>query len=325
MSIGKALVTGGAGFIGSHVVRALLDAGAEVRVLDNFSTGARENLEGLDVEVRVGDIRDAEACGRACEGVDVAFHLAAYISVPGSVADPVLADSINVTGAMNVLLAARDRGARRLVFSSSAAVYGDTPIVPTPEDTLPKPLSPYGLEKLYGEHLARLFFELYGLETVCLRYFNVYGPRQNPRSEYAAVIPKFIERLLAGQTPTIYGDGGQTRDFLFVEDVARANLLAAEAQGVAGEVFNVAGGSAISVNELAEALARAVGSSRAAEHGPARAGDIRHSCADTSKARRRLGFEPRFGLADGLARTVAFVRSQMGDGSGSTGTGGTSR
>lgn len=305
-----ALVTGGAGFIGSHVARALRASGVSVRVIDNLSTGSRANLAGLDVALIEADIRDAEACRRACQDVDAVFHLAAYISVPGSIADPVTADAINLGGTLNLLLAARDCGVRRLVFSSSAAVYGDTPLVPTPEDALPKPLSPYGVEKLYGEHMARIFWELHGLETVCLRYFNVYGPRQNPRSEYAAVIPRFIERMLAGEAPTIFGDGGQTRDFLFVEDVARANLLAASAEGVAGEVINVAGGAAVSVNELAEALLTATGATVPVLHGPERAGDIRHSCARTDKARTLLRFEPAVSLADGLARTVAYYRSQ---------------
>src|SRR5512138_3332065 len=228
-----ALVTGGAGFIGSHIVRALVAEGARVRVLDNLSSGLQANLSGIErkVELQEGDIRNAVACRNACRGVDAVFHLAAFISVPGSVRDPVTADAVNIGGTLNVLLAARDAGVKRVVFSSSAAVYGDPEPaedgrVTVTEKTPAAPLSPYGVEKLYGEHMCRLFAHLYGMQTASLRYFNVYGPRQNPRSEYAAVVPKFVTMLLAGEQPTIFGDGEQTRDLVFVEDVARANLLA---------------------------------------------------------------------------------------------------
>jgi UDP-N-acetylglucosamine/UDP-N-acetylgalactosamine 4-epimerase len=307
-----ALVTGGAGFIGSHVVRALLDAGRHVRILDNLSTGSRENLAGVERQVDLveGDIRNAVACRTACRGVSTVFHLAAYISVPGSVQDPVTADAINIGGTLNMLLAAQGTGVRRFVLSSSAAVYGDTEVLPTPEDTLPKPLSPYGVEKLYGEHMLRLFHALHGIETVSLRYFNVYGPRQNPRSEYAAVIPKFISALLDRQAPTIFGDGSQTRDFLFVGDVARANVLAATVPGVGGEVFNVAGGRAVSVRELFDVIHGAVGARIAPIIGPERPGDILHSRADVSKARERLGFAPATDLSAGLAATVEHYREK---------------
>lgn len=305
------LVTGGAGFIGSHLVRALVEEGATVRVLDNLSTGLYARFAGIErkIDFQEGDVRNAVACRNACRGVDTVFHLAAYISVPGSVRDPVTADAINISGTLNVLLAARDSGIRRLVFSSSSAVYGDTTVLPTPEDILPRPMSPYGVEKLYGEQMARLFFQLHGLETVALRYFNVYGPGQNPESEYAAVIPKFITRMLSKETPTIYGDGSQTRDFLYVEDVVRANLLAAIADRVGGEVFNVAGGKSVSLNELCSALARVLGVTRRAEYGPSRAGDIVHSSADVRLAQARLGFRPAFDLMAGLAKTVEFYRS----------------
>jgi UDP-glucose 4-epimerase len=309
-----ALVTGGAGFIGSHLVRALTAQGARVRILDNFSSGSRTNLSGMErsLEVQEGDIRNAIACRNACRGVQYVFHLAAYISVPGSIQDPVTADSVNIGGTLNLLMAARDCWVRRFVFSSSAAVYGETGTTPIPETTLPRPLSPYGVEKLYGEHMARLYHALHGLETVCLRYFNVYGPGQNPASEYAAVIPRFIAMMLEGKTPTIFGDGEQTRDFLFVEDVACANLRAAQAQGVAGEVFNVASGVSTSLNALYDALKRGTGFRKKALRGPERPGDIRHSCADTTRAREMLGFTPQFDLAAGLARTIAYYRERAG-------------
>ncbi len=281
-----------------------------MRVLDNFSSGRRENLAGLGARVDVveGDIRNAVACRKACGGANFVFHLAAFISVPGSLKDPVTADAINITGTLNLLLAARDSGARRFVFSSSSAVYGDTEVLPTPEDVLPRPLSPYGAEKLYGEHLCRIFTLNYGLQAVALRYFNVYGPGQNPESEYAAVIPKFITRLLEGKTPTIFGDGTQTRDFLYVGDVVQANLLAAQVEGAAGGVYNVAGGRAISLSELAQELARVTGTGTLPEHGPERQGDIKHSSADIRRAIKALGFRPQYELARGLEQTVAYYR-----------------
>lgn len=306
------LVSGGAGFIGSHLVRRLVAEGAHVRVLDNLSSGSRANLAGIEsqIDLREGDVRNAIACRDACRGVDAVFHMAAYISVPGSVKDPVTADAINIGGTLNMLMGAASAGAHRFVLSSSAAVYGDTDVIPTHEDVLPQPLAPYGLEKLYGEHCCRLFLHLHGLEALALRYFNVFGPRQNPNSEYAAVIPKFITTLLAGEAPTIFGDGEQTRDFLFVEDVVQANLLAATREGVGGRVFNVAGGHAVTLNELAEVLASVTGTRGKAVHGPERPGDIRHSCADTTRAREVLGFTPSFTLEEGLARTVEYYRSQ---------------
>jgi nucleoside-diphosphate-sugar epimerase len=306
----KALVTGGAGFIGSHLVRELVKAGATVRVLDNLSSGSCSRLadvrSGLDFQE--GDVRNAVACRNACRGIDIVFHLAAYISVPGSIRDPVTADAVNMSGTLNMLIAARDFGAQRFIFSSSSAVYGDTEVLPTTEDALPRPLSPYGIEKLYGEHMARLFYQLHGLQTCCLRYFNVYGSGQNPESEYAAVIPKFITLMLAGRTPTIYGDGSQTRDFLYVNDVVAANILAAQADGIGGELCNVARGRSVSLNELATTLAGVLGVKPNVEHGPARPGDILHSSADTSRARELLGFQPAFDLKTGLKKTAAFYR-----------------
>ncbi|MBM3493046.1 MAG: SDR family oxidoreductase [Armatimonadetes bacterium] len=306
----SALVTGGAGFIGSHLVEALLREGVRVRVLDNLSTGSTRNLADLDgdVELVEGDIRNRDTVTRACSGFDVVFHLAAFISVPGSVADPVTADAVNIGGTLNTLLAARDAGVRRLVLSSSAATYGEPDTVPTPETYLPRPGSPYGLEKLYGEHMARLFGDLYGLETVALRYFNVFGPRQNPDSEYAAVIPKFAQVLLRGESPTIYGDGGQTRDFLYAADVARANILAATAPGAVGYVINVASGRALSVLDLFGLMRSVVGADVEARHAQPRPGDVRHSCADVRLAESLLGFSATVPLEEGLGRTIEWLR-----------------
>jgi nucleoside-diphosphate-sugar epimerase len=308
------LVTGGAGFIGSHLVRDLAAEGAVVRVLDNLSAGSYGRFAGMErkIDFQEGDIRNAVACRNACRGVDTVFHLAAYVSVPGSLKDPIMADAINISGTLNMLLAARDSGVRRFVFSSSSAVYGDIDVLPTREEALPKPTSPYGVEKLYGEHVVRLFAAHHGLEATALRYFNVYGPGQNPESEYAAVIPKFITRMLAGQNPTIFGDGTQTRDFLFVQDVVRANLLAAQTESTGSEVFNIAGGNSISLNELYSALAEVLGVTVQAEYGPPRQGDILHSGADIGKARQRLGFAPQFDLKRGLEKTVEYYRSTSG-------------
>lgn len=305
------LVTGGAGFIGSHVVEHALAKGFRVRVLDNLSTGSEANLAHLkgDVTLHRADVRDTESLGSVFEGVDTVFHLAAFISVPGSVADPRTADAINIGGTLNVLLAARDTGVRRVVFSSSAAVYGEPQELPLTESALTKPGSPYGLEKLYGEHMCRLFTELYGLETVSLRYFNVYGPRQNPASEYAAVVPKFIQAMLSGKRAIIYGDGQQTRDFLFVEEVARANLLAADAPGAVGHALNVASGAGISVEELHRVIQGLVGHKLDAVHADPRPGDIRHSVASVRLAEQLLGFRASVSLEEGLTRTVASLRS----------------
>jgi UDP-glucose 4-epimerase len=285
--------------------------GAKVRIIDNFSTGKREKLIGVekDIEIFQGDIRNALACRKACQGIEVIFHLAAYISVPGSIADPITSDAINIGGALNLLLAARDAGVDRFVLSSSSAVYGDTPILPTPETALPLPRSPYGIEKLYAEHMCRLFHNLYGIKTVALRYFNVYGPGQNPESEYAAVIPKFITRMLSDQPTTIFGDGEQTRDFLYVEDVVQANKLAAAVTDAGGETFNIAGGKPTTLNNLAGLLKEMTGYRLEISHTSERPGDIRHSSADIFKAVTKLGFSPTYSLASGLEKTVLSFRS----------------
>jgi nucleoside-diphosphate-sugar epimerase len=307
------LVTGGAGFIGSRLVKELARSGIAVRVLDNLSSGLAERLDGLGrkIELVEGDVRNAVACRNACRGVDTVFHLAALVSVPQSVADPVRSDAINSGGTLNVLLAARDSGVRRLVFSSSSAVYGDTEVIPTTEAVMPLPTSPYGVQKLTGEHYARNFSRLYGLETVSLRYFNVYGPGQDPSSPYAAAIPKFLTRLLRGESPSVFGDGEQTRDFCYVDDVVAANICAATATepSAIGTVFNIAGGVRISLNALLPQIQACLGTAIPIHYEPEREGDIKHSGADISRARAALGFVPRTSLETGLRETTGYYRS----------------
>jgi nucleoside-diphosphate-sugar epimerase len=309
------LVTGGAGFIGGHLAERLVRDGKSVRVLDDFSSGREANLRswGDRAEMVRGDIRDSAAVARAMSGVRVVFHLAALPSVPKSVADPRTSHDINVNGTLNVLLAARDAGVRRLVFSSSSAVYGDSPELPKREDMTPTPISPYGLHKLIGEQYGELFTRTYGLPTVSLRYFNVYGPRQDPQSEYAAAIPKFITSLLAGRAPTVFGDGEQTRDFTYVADVVDANLAAAGAGSqAAGRTFNIAGGRRISVNELISTINGILSSAIAPNYAPPRPGDVLHSQADVAKAKALLGITGRVDLAEGLRRTVEWFRQGGG-------------
>ncbi len=304
----KYLVTGGAGFIGSHLAAALVERGDEVRVLDDLSTGRRENLAGIAgrIDFLEGDIRDLATCRRAVEGVRTVFHEAALASVVRSVADPLLNDAINVRGTLNMLVAARDAGARSFVLASSSAVYGDDPATPKVEGREGRPLSPYGVSKLVGEKYAQVFHALHGLNAVALRYFNVFGPRQDPHSEYSAVIPLFIDKMLRGERPTIYGDGEQSRDFVFVGDVVRANLAAAGSTAAAGEALNVAGGRALTVNALLAAVNAALGTRIEAVTAPPRPGDILHSTADISKARRLLDFTPGRSFEDGLEETVAW-------------------
>jgi UDP-glucose 4-epimerase len=303
----RVLVTGGAGFIGSHLVRTLHAQGVEVRVLDNFVTGHRENLAGVPVEVVEGDIRDPLAVRRAVAGVDRVFHLAAMISVPGSVADPITCYQVNVMGSLNLLWEARQAGVERVVMSSSAAVYGDA-TGQVQEDTPRQPQSPYAGSKKAMEGLGHLFSAIYGVETVSLRYFNVYGPRQNPHSDYAAVIPAFLSNLFSGRPPTIYGDGNQTRDFVFVGDVVNANCLAATAPGVAGAVYNIAGGREITILELARIMMHTLGTVGEPDFRPARPGDVRFSSADIRAACEKLGYQPTVGLSEGLALTAEWFR-----------------
>jgi len=300
------LVTGGAGFIGSHIVESLLQRGERVRVLDNFSSGRSENLAHLRerIDLIEGDIRDSDTVTRAMQGVEVVFHQAAVPSVPRSIADPRTSFDANVTGTLNVLLAARDAGCRRVVFASSSSVYGDTPVMPKVETMPPQPLSPYAISKLTGEQLCGVFTRIYGLETVALRYFNVFGPRQDPTSAYAAVIPKFIAALTSGDTPVIFGDGEQSRDFTYIDNVVDANLRAATASEAAGQVFNVASGRAITVNQMLAAVADLLDIDAHAQHDPPRPGDVRDSLADIAAAQTTLGYEVRVPFNEGLARTV---------------------
>ncbi|HOW86919.1 MAG TPA: SDR family oxidoreductase [Candidatus Aminicenantes bacterium] len=305
------LVTGGAGFIGSHIAEALVARGDEVRVLDDLSTGKMENLAGIAAKIEFirGDIRDLETCRKAVRDVRTVFHEAALASVVRSVADPLLNDAINVRGTLNMLVAAREAGVSGFVLASSSAVYGDDPAARKVEGREGKPLSPYGVSKRVGEEYGRVFHALHGLKAVALRYFNVYGPRQDPRSEYSAVIPLFIDRLLRGERPTIFGDGGQSRDFVYVGDVVRANLAAADAEAAAGEACNVGGGAGTTVNALFAAVKAVLGSRLEADYAPPRPGDILHSTADISKAARLMGYAPAVPFAAGLEETAAWYRN----------------
>ncbi len=303
-----ALVTGGAGFIGSNLVRALLERGDDVRVLDNFSTGNRANLEGLDIEIVEGELRSYERVHNAVRDAEVVYHLGALGSVPRSVQDPLTSSAVNVEGTLNVLLAARDVGVRRVVFSSSTSVYGSSRQLPTSETTPPDPLSPYGVAKLAAERYCISFSRVYApFESVVLRYFNVFGERQSPSSQYAAVVPLFVTAIAAGRPVQIHGDGEQSRDFTYVGNVVDATIRAGEADGASGEAFNIAAGSPASINRLADTIGSIQGKSVEKEFLPTRAGDIRDSWADLSKAERILGYRPTIGLEDGLRRTVEFL------------------
>jgi UDP-N-acetylglucosamine/UDP-N-acetyl-alpha-D-glucosaminouronate 4-epimerase len=304
-----ALVTGGAGFIGSNLVRALLGRGDRVRVLDNFSTGFRGNLTDLvdDVEVIEGDLRSYERVHAAVRGAELVFHQGALPSVPRSVQDPLTTTAVNVEGTLNVLLAARDAEVRRVVCASSSSVYGNTGSLPRTEDQAPDPISPYAVAKLAAERFCTSFNRVYGMETVSLRYFNVFGPHQNPDSEYAAAVPRFIRAIAAGAAVTIYGDGEQSRDFTYIANVVDANLLAADAPVADGAILNVATGGSETVNSLAETIGRLVGKPVEKRYAPPRAGDVQASWADISAARSSLGYEPRVDFEDGLQRTIEFL------------------
>ncbi|MFI5197313.1 MAG: SDR family oxidoreductase [Thermoanaerobaculia bacterium] len=302
------LVTGGAGFIGSHLVDALVERGAKVRVLDNFSTGRRENLRhGIGrIDLVENDIRDLDACRKACHGVELVFHEAALGSVPRSMKDPATTMAINVTGTANVFTAARDAGARRIVYASSSSVYGDSEALPKREGQEGRPLSPYALSKVMDEQLATVFVSCYGLDIVGLRYFNVFGPRQDPSGPYAAVIPKWLTAVASGQAPVIFGDGEQSRDFTYVTDAVRANLLAAGAPAtVSGRVFNIAGGARTTLLSLAQLLGEVTGRRCTPVHQPLRKGDIPHSFADLTLASRHLEYVPGCSLANGLKECLS--------------------
>jgi UDP-glucose 4-epimerase len=304
-------VTGGAGFIGGHLVSGLLAEGWSVRVIDDLSTGAERNL--ADVIDRVdfirGDIRDAQSLERAMDGVEVVFHQAAVPSVPRSVAEPLMTNSVNIDGTLRVLETARNTGVRRVVYAASSSAYGDTEVLPKVETLPATPQSPYALQKYTGEVYCRLYHDLYGLETVALRYFNIFGPRQDPNSDYAAVIPSFASAAVAGNPPTIYGDGNQTRDFTYVENAVQANLRAADAERAPGSVINIAAGERTSINDLWLGIREIVGTDGEARYEAARAGDVRDSLADLSRAIELLEYEPAVGLEEGLRRTVASFSS----------------
>jgi len=304
------LVTGGAGFIGSHLVQALLEQGTEVRILDNLSSGRLDNLSAVDgqYELMTGDVQDVSACRQAVDGVEVVFHLAALASVPASLAAPDNTHQACLSGTLHMLDASRQQGVRRFILASSSSIYGNRNDQLQSESDLPAPESPYAAAKLGAEHYCQAFYHSYGLETVSLRYFNVFGPRQDPASEYAAVIPAFIMAMLRGDSPVIYGDGTQTRDFTYVENVVHANLLAAGARDAAGGIFNVANGTSTSLLELLDQLRNLLDQSMEPRHDPPRSGDVRHSRADISRAVEVLGYQPLTSLAEGLSPAIEYYR-----------------
>jgi nucleoside-diphosphate-sugar epimerase len=309
--LGRYLVTGAAGFIGRSIAAALLKRGETVRGIDNFITGKRENLAGLEgMEFIEGDLTDPKQCARACAEIEFVFHEAALASVPRSVADPATTNLHCVTATLNLLVAARDAGARRVVYAGSSSAYGDTPTLPKHEAMLPNPISPYAVAKLAGEQYMRAFARVYGLETVVLRYFNVFGPFQDPTSHYSGVLAIFCRRMIAGQQPTIFGDGEQSRDFTYIDNVVHANLLAADAPAsrVAGQMMNVATGTRKSLNETFQNLRELTGYQGEAAYGPTRAGDIHDSLADIQLAGALLGYQPIVDFREGLRRTVDWYR-----------------
>jgi UDP-N-acetylglucosamine/UDP-N-acetyl-alpha-D-glucosaminouronate 4-epimerase len=303
------LVTGGAGFIGSHIVEGLLARGDSVRVLDNFATGRRENLAAFEDSITIieGDLNDPDALARAVDGVEVIFHEAALPSVPRSVSDPIGSNKANVDGTVALLWAAHNAKVRRVVYAASSSAYGNCKESPKVETILPSTLSPYAAAKYAGEMYMRAFYECYGLETVCLRYFNVFGPRQNPKSQYAAAIPLFITAIMEDRSPMIYGDGEQSRDFTFVKNVVHANLLAADAQDAPGKMFNCGCGGSVTVNEVIALINQALGKDIPSEFVPTRVGDVKHSCADISLARATFGYEPVVAFEDGLKLTIDYL------------------
>jgi UDP-glucose 4-epimerase len=314
--MGLYLVTGGAGFIGSSIARGLIARGDGVRIIDNFSTGKRENLADIAsrIELLEGDIRDDRLLARALAGVEVVFHEAAIASVPQSMAEPLENHAVNATGTWRVLESARHAGVRRVVYAASSAAYGDEPTLPKVETMPPAPISPYGATKLAGEVAMQIYARAYGLETVCLRYFNVFGARQDPKSEYAAVIPRFVTAGLAGQGVTIYGDGTQSRDFCYIDNTVEANLAAASApaDGASGRVFNVACGVATTLNDVVRLIGEALGHSIPITYAERRVGDVKHSLADIAASRTRLGYGARVSFQEGLRRTIAWYADRRG-------------
>jgi nucleoside-diphosphate-sugar epimerase len=302
----RVLVTGGAGFIGSNLVEELLERGHDVKVLDNFSTGHRRNLSSWngDVELFEGELRSYERVSNAVRGCELVFHQGALPSVPRSVQDPITSNEVNINGTLNVLLAARDAGVRRVIFASSSSIYGDLPGLPRIESMPVAPAAPYAVSKLAAEQYCSVATKVYGLETVALRYFNVFGRRQDPLSHYAAVIPKFITAMAGGRQPTIFGDGEQLRDFTHISNVVAANLMAAEVEAAAGHVFNIGAGHPRSLNELVATLNRLLGTEIEPIYADRRPGDVRQSWADVSLARAVMGYEPRVGFEEGLALTI---------------------
>lgn len=310
----KYLVTGGAGFIGSSIVTTLVERGDMVRVADDFSTGRRENMAEFEnrIELLQGDLADLEFARRAVDGVDFVIHQAAIPSVPRSVADPLGNNRAGVIVTLNLLVAARDAGVRRMTYASSSSIYGESRDgAAKREDMLPAPLSPYGVSKLASEHYCMSFHTVYGFEVVALRYFNVFGPRQDPTSDYSAVIPRFISAMLRGEPPTIYGDGEQTRDFTYVGNIVRANLHALEHPNAPGQIFNIAMGAVNSLNQLSEILQHLIGVDMAPQHTDPRPGDIRHSFADVTKVAELLQFEPHISVLEGLDATIAWYRTRV--------------
>ena len=308
------LITGVAGFIGSSLARAVLAQGDQVRGLDNFATGKRENIAELagNIDFREADLLNLDAVHDACRGVDYVFHEAAIPSVPKSVLDPLASNRANVDGTVHVLIAARDAQVKRVVYAASSSAYGDTPTLPKHEGMPPNPISPYAVAKLASEYYMKSFYHCYGLETVCLRYFNIFGPRQDPSSPYSGVLAKFITQMLKGEQPTIFGDGTQSRDFTYIENVVSANLLAAKASAaqVNGEVFNIATGTRFDLNQTFQLLKKIIGFRKEVQYAPERAGDVKHSLADLSLTEKHLGYKPLVNFEEGLRRTVEWYRGQ---------------
>ncbi len=315
MKMAKYLVTGVAGFIGSNIAHALIEQGEDVRGIDNFSHGRRENIADIlgKLDLREADITDSDAISSACEGVEYVLHQAALGSVPRSLANPLTSNHANAVGTLSVLQAAREAGVKRVVYASSSSIYGDTPTLPKRENMPSNPISPYAVSKYAGELYAKSFHNLLGLETVCLRYFNVFGPRQHPTSQYAAVIPKFIRQMLSGEQPTIFGDGKQSRDFTFIENVISANILAcqAPAEKVCGRFFNIAAGKNYSLNEVYKLLQELTGFSKWPQYAPPRSGDVQDSLADTKLAQEAMGYKTLVDFKEGMRRTVAWYRTEL--------------